>query len=89
MPRQKSPHGRMRQILLRYREDDPRYATIATALQSVPDGGKNAFLLDALVSGLGASRVPETAPTSNQHPHARENTRIEYGPGAASIFQQF
>lgn len=89
MPRQKSPHGRMRQILLRYREADPRYAAIAEVLQSVPDGEKNAFLLNALIRGLGVARSAPSNSGDHGKPPSPEKSRQEYGPGAVSVFQQF
>lgn len=95
MPRQKSTHGQVRKIYLRYRENDPLYTKLNSLIEGVPAGKRNACMLHALLVGLTQASGPPDPQAmaaeaiSEALPSDDTGTRQEYGSGAVSLFTQF
>lgn len=91
MARQKSPHGEIKRVQLRYRENDPRYAGLIEMIQSIPERDRNTRLLDALVAGLsselkaGGPASPAVGIPTIEQPDPVQEVPREHSSGFASM----
>lgn len=78
MPLPKSPFGKLRQLNLRYREEDPNLPGLASMILQLPLGQRNELLMRCLYAGLEAHLAGEAMQQSPVP--ARDTVRPESAP---------